>query len=235
MRWNVIFSDGRSVDRRVHPWQLSGLVRGYFPRLQGEHQPLAVPQHLLSVVLAWWIVPATLAFCWFRCLRRQDWWLTGFQLSCLLLSIALGGIFQALAVDTFRGKLPRKGSWVKDKFRGLFSGSGFLRRALEPIRRALDSIAAKLSRATQAQQPSSTLHLPQSHERDEQILATQAQQSSSELQPLLYLIAAVLGLATLLVFSIAAVDGRVPWCRASFEGAEVSTTPPNWISPATIL
>jgi uncharacterized protein YjbI with pentapeptide repeats len=176
----AIFPDGRSVDRRVYPWQLSGLVRAHFPRLQNEYQPLALPQRLLSMALAWWSVPVTLVLCWFWCLFRQDWRLTGFQLGCLILSIALAWFFQALAVDTFRGRLPRTGSWVKDKFRGLFSGSGFHRRAL-----------------------------------------------------ILFAFAAVLGLATLLVFSIAAVDGRVPWFRASFEGSEISTAPLNWISPVT--
>src|SRR3989441_9398076 len=67
----AVFPDGQTLERDG-PWYLMGLVRRHF-RWQGDtRSPMTAFETVLSTVLAYWIVPATLFFFWVRYLARQD-------------------------------------------------------------------------------------------------------------------------------------------------------------------
>jgi uncharacterized protein YjbI with pentapeptide repeats len=67
----AVFPDGQTLEKDG-PWYLMGLVRRHF-RWQGESRSaMTAFETVLSTVLAYWIVPATLLFFWLRYLPRQD-------------------------------------------------------------------------------------------------------------------------------------------------------------------
>src|SRR5260370_18185526 len=67
----AVFPDGQTVEKDG-PWYLMGLVRRHF-RWQGESRSaMTAFETVLSTVLAYWIVPATMFFFWLRYLPRQD-------------------------------------------------------------------------------------------------------------------------------------------------------------------
>ena len=67
----AVFPDGQTLEKDG-PWYLMGLVRRHF-RWQGESRSaMTAFETVLSTVLAYWIVPATLFFFWLRYLPRQD-------------------------------------------------------------------------------------------------------------------------------------------------------------------
>lgn len=82
----AVFPDGQTLEKDG-PWYLMGLVRRHF-RWQGESRSaMTTFETVLSTVLAYWIVPATLFFFWLRYLTRQDF--RGTLLHVLLMTIAV--------------------------------------------------------------------------------------------------------------------------------------------------
>jgi uncharacterized protein YjbI with pentapeptide repeats len=61
-RLPAIFPDGKAIDQKIHPWLITGLVRGHFPYLRENPIPLFRLQELVVIVLAWGIVPVTQAY-----------------------------------------------------------------------------------------------------------------------------------------------------------------------------
>ena len=53
----AVFPDGTALDDRTDPWLLTNLVRAQFARLRANPPPLARLENLLSIILAWWLVP----------------------------------------------------------------------------------------------------------------------------------------------------------------------------------
>lgn len=103
----AVFPDGRSLDKRADPWLLNGLVSAHFVRLRRERRPLSRVQQWLSILLAWWIVPATLFVFWGRFLVRHDWFGTDLHITLLAAAIGFGSMSYRLARATLRGA-PRK-------------------------------------------------------------------------------------------------------------------------------
>lgn len=103
----AVFPDGRSLDKKADPWLLNGLVSAHFARLRRERPALSRVQQWLSILLAWWVVPATLFVFWGRFLPRHDW--SGTKLHVALLAVAIGFAWMSyrLACATLRGA-PRK-------------------------------------------------------------------------------------------------------------------------------
>src|SRR5271169_4808317 len=67
----AVFPDGQTLEKDG-PWYLMGLVRRHF-RWQGDTKSaMTAFETVLSTVLAYWIVPATLILFWVRYLARQD-------------------------------------------------------------------------------------------------------------------------------------------------------------------
>jgi uncharacterized protein YjbI with pentapeptide repeats len=83
----AVFPDGQTLEKDG-PWYLMGLVRRHF-RWQGESRSaMTAFETVLSTVLAYWIVPATLFFFWLRYLPRQDFRGTLLHVFLITLSVA---------------------------------------------------------------------------------------------------------------------------------------------------
>jgi len=83
----AVFPDGQTLEKDG-PWYLMGLVRRHF-RWQGESRSaMTAFETVLSTVLAYWIVPATLFFFWVRYLPRQDFRGTLLHVLLMTLSVA---------------------------------------------------------------------------------------------------------------------------------------------------
>src|SRR5229473_2885367 len=83
----AVFPDGQTLEKDG-PWYLMGLVRRHF-RWQGESRSaMTAFETVLSTVLAYWIVPATLFFFWLRYLPRQDFRGTLLHVLLMTLSVA---------------------------------------------------------------------------------------------------------------------------------------------------
>src|SRR5437667_501858 len=83
----AVFPDGQTLEKDG-PWYLMGLVRRHF-RWQGETKSaMTMFETVLSTVLAYWIVPATMLFFWLRYLPRQDFRGTLLHVLLITLSVA---------------------------------------------------------------------------------------------------------------------------------------------------
>ena len=83
----AVFQDGQTLEKDG-PWYLMGLVRRHF-RWQGEARSAMIAfETVLSTVLAYWIVPATLFLYWLRYLPRQDFRGTLLHVFLMTLSVA---------------------------------------------------------------------------------------------------------------------------------------------------
>src|SRR6202158_3755799 len=67
----AVFQDGQTVEREG-PWYLMGLVRRHFRWLREAKTPVSMLENVIATVLAYWVVPATIAVVWMRYLVRQD-------------------------------------------------------------------------------------------------------------------------------------------------------------------
>jgi uncharacterized protein YjbI with pentapeptide repeats len=100
----AVFPDGEALDDKAYPWLLNGLVRAHFKKLEIAQRPLTRFENIVSILLAWWVVPFTLLAFWLRFLPRHDWWL-GTPLQVLLIAgAAWFGVYSyQLAVRTLSG------------------------------------------------------------------------------------------------------------------------------------
>ena len=83
----AVFPDGQTPERDG-PWFLMGLIRKHFRWLRDGRSPLAVLETAVSMVLGYWIVPATLVLFWMRYLVRQDFRGTLLQVLLITISVA---------------------------------------------------------------------------------------------------------------------------------------------------
>jgi uncharacterized protein YjbI with pentapeptide repeats len=67
----AVFQDGQTVEREG-PWYLMGLVRRHFRWLREAKTPVSLMENVIATMLAYWIVPTTIALIWMRYLVRQD-------------------------------------------------------------------------------------------------------------------------------------------------------------------
>ena len=61
----AIFPDGKRVDQRAYPWLLNSLVRQHFDLLK-DRSLIAKSEELITIFLAWWVVPLTLIGFWLK-------------------------------------------------------------------------------------------------------------------------------------------------------------------------
>jgi uncharacterized protein YjbI with pentapeptide repeats len=101
----AIFPDGKPLDEKASPWLLTGLVRPHFKLLNEDRPPLSRIRVGISILLAWWLVPATLVLFWLRYLPRHDWRGTALHVAMLVVAIMCAVRFQHLAKLTLRGEL----------------------------------------------------------------------------------------------------------------------------------
>jgi uncharacterized protein YjbI with pentapeptide repeats len=98
----AVFPDGVSVDRKVDPWLLTGLIRRHVRRLASEHPAYAWLHTTIAVISAWWVVPVTLLLFWGRYLRRHDWVGTALHVILLAASVVAAFLLYRVAVATLR-------------------------------------------------------------------------------------------------------------------------------------
>ncbi len=67
----AVFQDGQTVEREG-PWYLMGLVRRHFRWLRDAKTAVSLLENVIATVLAYWVVPVTIALIWMRYLVRQD-------------------------------------------------------------------------------------------------------------------------------------------------------------------
>ena len=105
----AVFPDGRPLDRTAYPWLLLGLVRSHVWHLRAlRPSPLSRLQSSLAIVMAWWLVPASLTLFWIRYLPCQDWVVTTWHVTLLVMAIGFAMLFQSLARAMLRGRVMRR-------------------------------------------------------------------------------------------------------------------------------
>jgi uncharacterized protein YjbI with pentapeptide repeats len=114
----AVFPDGVALDDKTDPWLLTNLVRTEFPHLRATAPPLARLENLLTIVLAWWIVPVTLIALWVRYLPAHGPWGTPLLLLLIAATTLFGRHSFRLAKATLRRE-PDRGSHADGK-RGVF-------------------------------------------------------------------------------------------------------------------
>lgn len=109
----AVFPDGRTLDRKAYPWLMNVLVRAHAARLRERRSHLARWQSGVSVLLAWGLVPLTLAILWARYLRAHDWAVTLAHVGVLAVATGAGVGFLRLAAATLRGAERRARLWQR--------------------------------------------------------------------------------------------------------------------------
>jgi uncharacterized protein YjbI with pentapeptide repeats len=121
----AVFVDGQTLEKDG-PWYLMGVVRRHFRWMREGRSPFAVLETLLSTVLAYWVVPATLFLFWLRYLVRQDF--RGTLLHSVLLTLSVGA---ATCLPSIVSKFLRPGELRRQKTKNI------LRLAFLTLRAAL--------------------------------------------------------------------------------------------------
>jgi uncharacterized protein YjbI with pentapeptide repeats len=100
----AIFPDGRPLHQRVYPWLVNSIARAHFLRLRSDRGLLSYLQYWTTIVLTWWVVPATELLFWIRYLPRHEW--VGTTLTVITTGVAVAGatFFQRLARSTLEGR-----------------------------------------------------------------------------------------------------------------------------------
>ena len=68
----AVFPDGQPLDQKADPWLLIGMVRAHLAQLKEKHLPFFKQQKGTILLVAWWMVPITLAFFTVRYLPKHD-------------------------------------------------------------------------------------------------------------------------------------------------------------------
>jgi uncharacterized protein YjbI with pentapeptide repeats len=84
----AVFPDGQTLEKDG-PWYLMGLVRRHFRWQNDTKSAMTTFETILSTVLAYWIVPATMLFFWVRYLPKQDFRGTLLHVLLITLSVAM--------------------------------------------------------------------------------------------------------------------------------------------------
>lgn len=107
----AVFTDGTPLDEKAYPWLPNSLVTSHFLLLRAQRPPLSGMQSLISILIAYWIVPLTLLFVWGRYLTRQDWAGTGTHIALLVTAAVSAVMFRRLAGETLAGKRRKRFDW----------------------------------------------------------------------------------------------------------------------------
>jgi len=97
----AVFPDGQTVERGG-PWYLMGLVRRHFRWLRETKTPVSWLETTIATALAYWAVPATIAFLWVRYLVRQDLRGTSLHVLFFVLSVSVATGLPAVVSSVIR-------------------------------------------------------------------------------------------------------------------------------------
>ena len=107
----AVFPDGKSLDKKVYPWLVSGILRAHVPHLRDTHLPFFPLQRIVTILVAWCVVPVTLAAFTAAYLVKHDPYGTAYHLVLLSLSVWLSVAFYKNATATMRGKKRKPFTW----------------------------------------------------------------------------------------------------------------------------
>lgn len=97
----AIFPDGQSLTRKISPWLLNGIVRRYLAHLRSEHLTLYKSQLVLSIILAWLIVPITVGLFNWRFFPRHDLFGSRYLFGLLIVTLTAAVYSQRLTASAF--------------------------------------------------------------------------------------------------------------------------------------
>jgi uncharacterized protein YjbI with pentapeptide repeats len=97
------FSDGKPLDQTAYPWLLNSLVCRYFERLK-KRSLFVYGKELITIFLAWYVVPLTMVGFWLRYIPRHDWVGTLIHIGLIAISIGFAFISYRLCGLTLQGK-----------------------------------------------------------------------------------------------------------------------------------
>jgi Pentapeptide repeats (8 copies) len=97
----AVFPDGRSLDKTAYPWFFHSIVGAHVWCLRLHRPPLSRLCTVLTIGLAWWLVPGTLALFWIRYLPAHDWLVTILHMTLLVASIGLAIFFHLKVARKF--------------------------------------------------------------------------------------------------------------------------------------
>jgi uncharacterized protein YjbI with pentapeptide repeats len=106
-----VFPDGKSLDKKVFPWLMNGLIRSHIPPLVETPIPFFRLQRAALLFTAWAVTPLTLLYILWGYLPRQDEWFTAYHLVLFASGIWLGVAFYRTGATTLRGINPRPFVW----------------------------------------------------------------------------------------------------------------------------
>ena len=96
----AVFPDGNSLDKKIYPWLLSGLVRSHLSQLNQQRPRFSRLQVSLSILLAWWLVPITFLVFWIGYFPRHDGYGTALHTALLVVAVYAAARFYVGASDT---------------------------------------------------------------------------------------------------------------------------------------
>ena len=105
------FPDGRRLDERSYPWLVNAIIRRHYQLLKKDRLLMARFEEFGTIILAWWIVPITLAGFWIRYLPRHEWSGTGLHIGFLVASVTLAIVFYRSAANTIKLNRPKQLDW----------------------------------------------------------------------------------------------------------------------------
>ena len=106
----AVFQDGQTVEREG-PWYLMGLVRRHFRWLRDAKTAVSLLENVIATLLAYWVVPATVALIWMRYLVRQDLRGTALHVLFFVLSVSVATGLPAVVSRVVRpGEIRRPNS-----------------------------------------------------------------------------------------------------------------------------
>lgn len=97
----AVFPDGRTLEKSG-PWFLVGLVRGHLRWLREAPSPLSSLERVVSALLAYWLVPATLLLFWVRYLTRQDLRGTLLHVALVVAAVVVGAFLPTFVARVVR-------------------------------------------------------------------------------------------------------------------------------------
>ena len=99
------------MDKKVYPWLVNGLIRAHIPHLRDTHLPFFGLQKVVTIIIAWCVVPATIGHFALGYLVRHDLIGTGFHLALFAICVGMAFSFYFNAVATLKGQKLRPYLW----------------------------------------------------------------------------------------------------------------------------
>ena len=104
-RLPAIFPDGKSIDQKVHPWLVTGIVRAHVPYVRDEPVRFFPLQWFIVVTLAWGLVPLTQGYFVVQFVQRypEEALFSGWGTALVAVTLSAAALSYIAARGTLRG------------------------------------------------------------------------------------------------------------------------------------